>query len=286
MNENIILVTGATGRQGGAVVRQLLQRGFKVRALTRNADKPAAQSLKAKGGEVIKGDMEDIHSLRRAFKDVYGVFSNQNFFEKGVGYQGEIRQARNLAQAARDENIRHFVQSSIANCDNAAGVKQFACKWEIEKTVDALHLPHTFLRVVSYMDNLLDPKFGRMLISILAGGLKPATRLQMQALDDISWFVAESFVQPDTYLDKTIEIAGDSLTVEEIKQTYSNVIGKTPPNFKFPFWVQRLINRDLANQSRWMNEIGWQVDVHAVRAIHPHLMSFEEFLQSRVTQTE
>lgn len=280
MIEKWILVTGATGKQGNAVVRNLLKRGFRVRGLTRTPEKPAAKSLQAQGVDVVKGDMEDIQSLRQAVRGVDAVFSNQNFFEKGVGYQGEIRQARNLAQVAKEENIRHWVQSSVVGCDNAHGVRQFACKWEIEKMVDSISLPRTFLRVVSYMDNFVDPRFGRMLISILAGGMKPTTKLQMQALDEIGWFVAEIFAHPNKYLGKTIEIAGDSLTIEEIKKIYTQVTGQLAPGLKFPFWAQKLINRDLANQSDWMNEIGWQVEIQAVRAIHPEVLAFEEFMQS------
>jgi uncharacterized protein YbjT (DUF2867 family) len=101
--KKIILVTGATGKQGSAVVRHALRQGFTVRALTRNPDSLTARALLAKGVEVVKGDMEDLASLRQAMKDVYGVFSVQNYWEKNVGYDGEIRQATNLAS----ETARH-----------------------------------------------------------------------------------------------------------------------------------------------------------------------------------
>src|SRR5690349_15709486 len=137
MSEKTILVTGATGRQGGAVIRHLVQRGFKVRAITRDPQKPASQSLKSRGVEILKADMEDAASLYPAMQGVYGVFSLQNYWETGVGYQGEIRQAQNLAQVARDQNVSHFVQSSIAGCDQAKGVEHFESKWEIEQIVDS-----------------------------------------------------------------------------------------------------------------------------------------------------
>src|SRR5437773_8986838 len=109
MNKKTILVTGATGRQGGAVVRHVLQRGFAVRAITRNPDKPAAQTLKSKGVDLFKGDMEDRASLSQAIKGVQGVFCVQNYWEKGIGYAGEIRQARNLIRVAKEAPINHFV---------------------------------------------------------------------------------------------------------------------------------------------------------------------------------
>jgi len=280
MNGKFILVTGATGKQGGAVVRHVLQRDFTVRAITRNPDKPAAQALKSNGVEVIQGDMEDVASLGQAMKGVYGVFCVQNFWEKGIGYDGEIRQARNLVQAAKDENVSHFVLSSIAGCDNAKRVEHFESKWEIEKIVDAFHLPRTFIRAVFFMENFLDPQFGRLLIPVLAGALKPTTRLHMLAVEDIGWFAAEAFAQPDKYLGKTIDIAGDSLTVAEMKEVFANVTGKKASNFKFPPWLFRFMNGEMAKQLHLNNEIGWHFDIQKVRETHPELISLEKFLKA------
>jgi uncharacterized protein YbjT (DUF2867 family) len=278
MNDRLILVTGATGKQGGAVVSHVLQRGFAVRALTRNPDQPAAQALKSKGVDVIQGDMEQVASLGQALQGVYGVFCVQNYWEKGVGYDGEIRQARNLIQVAQAENISHVVYSSIAGCDNARGVEHFETKWEIEKLLDAAHLPRTFIRTVFFMENFMDRQLGPMLLPVLSGALKPATRFHMLAVDDIGWFAAEAFARPDQYLGKTIDIAGDSLTVAEMKQVYSRVTGTKPSRLKFPLWLLRIMNSEMARQFHWNNEIGWRFDQTAVRAIHPETISFEQFL--------
>lgn len=276
MSEKTILVTGATGRQGGAVIRHLLQRGFKARAITRNPEKQASQSLKSNGVEVFKGDMEDTASLHRAMQGVYGVFSLQNYWEKGIGYKGEIRQARNLAQAASDENVSHFVQSSIAGCDHAKGVEHFESKWEIEKIVDSLLLPRTFIRTVFYMENLIE----KMAIPVLAGALKPNLHFHMISVEDIGWFAAESFANPAVYLDQTIDIAGDSLTVTEIEQVYKKVTHKSPSNFKFPFFILKILNSEAARQFLWNNEVGWSFDIQKVREVHPELISFEKFLKA------
>jgi uncharacterized protein YbjT (DUF2867 family) len=277
MNGKTILVTGATGRQGGAVVRHLLERGFTVCAITRDPDTPSVQSLKAKGVQVVKGDLEDVPSLRQALKGAYGVFSLQNFWEKGTGYEGEIRQARNLAQAAADANVSHFVQSSIAGCDNAKGVKHFESKWEIEKMVDSLGLPRTFLRVVFFMENFVNRK---MILPGLAGALKPTTSLHMVSVDDIGWFVAEAFVNPSAYLGETIDIAGDSLTVADIKQLYRRVSGKSPSSFKIPFLITKFLSSENAKQLQWNNEVGWRFDIQVSREIHPELITFETFLRT------
>jgi uncharacterized protein YbjT (DUF2867 family) len=275
MSGKTILVTGATGRQGGAVVRHLLERGFTVRAITRDPERPSVQTLKAKGVHVVKGDLEDVPSLRGALNGAYGVFSLQNFWEKGIGYDGEIRQARNLAQAAADTNISHFVQSSIAGCDNAKGVRHFESKWEIEKMVDSLRVPRTFIRAVFFMENFINRK---MILPGLAGALKPVTSLHMISVDDIGWFVADAFANPFVYLGETIDIAGDTLTVAEIKQSYTRVSGRSPSNFKIPFWITSCVSPENAKQLRWNNAFGWHFDIKKSREMHPGLTSFEMFL--------
>ena len=258
------------------MIRHLLPRGFNVRAITRDLEKPASQFLNSKGVEVFQGDMEDIPSIRQALKGVYGVFSVQNYWEKGIGYEGEIRQARNLAQAAKDENVSHFVQSSIAGCDHAKGVEHFESKWEIEKLVDFLRLPRTFIRTVFYMENLLDP----MAIPAMAGALKPNVHLHMISVEDIGWFVADAFANPAVYLGRTVDIAGDSLTVTEIKQIYKNVTNKSPSNFKLPFFILKILSSEGTRQFQWNNEVGWSFDIQKLREIHPELLSFEKFLKA------
>src|SRR5512135_427239 len=97
MSEEIIAVTGATGLQGRAIARRLLADGWKVRALTRDTNKPAARELASKGAEVVPGDMESRSQLEAAFRGAYGVFSVQNYWLPNVRYDGEIRQGKNVA---------------------------------------------------------------------------------------------------------------------------------------------------------------------------------------------
>lgn len=105
-----IAVVGATGRQGGAVVRHLLRTGdFRARALVRDKTSPAAARLPSLGVEVHQADLEDPSSLEAALAGADGVFSVQNYWEKCVGYDGEIRQGKNLALAAKRAGIGHFV---------------------------------------------------------------------------------------------------------------------------------------------------------------------------------
>jgi len=277
----LVLVTGATGRQGGATARELLARGWGVRALVRDPNSAAAQRLAKAGAELAQGDLEDRDSLARAVDGVYGVFSLQNYWGKGVGYDGEVRQGRNLAEAAATAGVQHFVQASIADCDKAPKVRHFACKHVTEQRIDALGLPRTFLRSVFFMDNFNDPKVGRLMLPVLAGALKPGVKLHMVAVDDIGWFAAEAFERPEEHLGRSIDIAGNELTVDEMKTAYTRATGKQPPRWRLPLWLFRLMNRDMAGQFVWNNEVGWHFDVGAVRSRCPELLDLEGFLRQR-----
>src|SRR5215510_10663245 len=109
----IILVTGATGQQGGATARHLLANGWRVRALTRDPNKPTAQALAQAGAEVVRGDNEDRASLAAAMQNVYGVFSVQNNWLPEVGLDGELRQGKFIADAANGAQVQHFVYTSV-----------------------------------------------------------------------------------------------------------------------------------------------------------------------------
>lgn len=279
MNNRIILVTGATGKQGRAVVHHLLQRGFKVRALTRSPEKPAALSLKSQGAEIVRGDMEDSSSLRLAMEDVYGVFCTQNFWEKGVGYNGEIRQGRNLVQAASNAQVGHFVFSSVAGCDRADNLAHFASKWEVEKIIIASGLPYSFIRSVFFMENFLDPKTGPLVIPVLAGALEPTLRLHLIAVNDIGWFAADAFANPQTSIGQTVDIAGDCLTVAQMKQVWQRVTGRKPFGFKVPWWLFHRVHPEVAKQFKWNNQHGWHFGLDELRQIHPGLIDFETFLK-------
>ena len=120
MNTKMILVTGATGQQGGAVARHFLrQPGFSVRALTRDSAKPVARALAQAGAEIFQGNLDDPASVKRALKGAWGAFSVQNFLE--TGYDKEIRQGKALADAAKTAGVQHFVYTSVVSADQKTG---------------------------------------------------------------------------------------------------------------------------------------------------------------------
>ncbi|MDF1629515.1 MAG: NmrA/HSCARG family protein [Alcanivoracaceae bacterium] len=286
-----ILVTGATGAQGSALVPELIKCGFRVRAMTRNIGKPSALALKALGAQLVAADLDDEGSLERACEGVYGVFAVQNFWERGVGFQGEIDQGCRLARAAKKQGVSHFVQTSVSNCEHAQGVLHFQSKYEIEKYVDQLQLPRTFLREVFFMENFLEPVVGfsgkkplspRIVLAMMAGALKPDTRFHMVAVEDIAWFAAEVFSNPEQYLGTSLDVASDVLTVDEMKAVYRKVTGKRPLPFAIPMFLLRLSNAEAARQYDWNNRQGWSFDIEPLRQKKPDLVTFEAFLRRRL----
>jgi uncharacterized protein YbjT (DUF2867 family) len=135
--ERLILVCGATGKQGGVVARSLLDRGFQVRALTRDPQKPATQALREQGAEVVQGDMEARSSLDQVLVEgVYGVFSVQNFWE--TGYDREVQQGKTVADAAKAAGVEHIVYSSVGSAHRQTGIPHFESKAELPSSTGGL----------------------------------------------------------------------------------------------------------------------------------------------------
>ncbi len=278
-SNKIILVTGATGQQGGAVARHLLKDGWNVRALVRDPNKDAARNLAGMGAEIVKGDLYDRTSVDAALKNVYGVFSVQNFWLHDVGYEGEIKQGTLLADAAKDAGVKHFVYSSVGAAHRSMGQKHFDSKWEIEQHIQRLGLPSTIVRPVAFMDNY---KRFRELVSngvFPSWGLLPEKTLQLIAVEDIGAFVTIVFNRPQEFLGKTIEFAGDELTEAEIAETFSKVIGR-PVRLQPP---QKQEGQQLAPEQiamfRFFNDKGYDADIAGLRKIYPGLRTFEQYLR-------
>lgn len=274
-----ILVTGATGRQGGAVARHLLRAGWPVRALTRDPDRPAARALREQGADVVQGDLEDSASLAEALRGVYGVFAALDCWTHGC--EAEVRQGKNLAIAARAAQVEHFVYSSVGGADRKTGVPHFESKWEVERYLRALRLPATVLRPAFFMENLQAPE---LRAAIAAGTLPLALRsdkpLQMIAVDDIGAIVALAFRDGEDFMGKAMEVAGDEITMPAAADTFSRVTGRPVLCRPLPLeQVRQEAGDDIAAQFRWFNDAGYRANLTLLRALHPRLMTLETWLR-------
>ena len=151
-----ILITGVTGHQGGAVAQALQGSGFRLRGLTRKPESEQAAALARQGIDIVKGDLDDETTLRRALAGAWGVFGVQNSAEAGV--EREEAQGNRLATLAREAGVEHYVYTSVGSAHKRTGVPHFDNKWRIEETVRGLRFPsHVILRPVFFMENLLAP---------------------------------------------------------------------------------------------------------------------------------
>jgi uncharacterized protein YbjT (DUF2867 family) len=280
MNDRIIAVTGAAGQQGGKVAKRLLAQGWKVRALTRDPSKPAARELAAAGAELVPGDMDQRGQLDAAFKDVYGVFSVQNFWLPTVGFEGEIRQGKTVADAAKAAGVRHLVYSSVGAAHRGMGQKHFESKWIIEQYIQSLDvLPYTILRPAAFMEN-----YNWRRAYILSGtfqgfGLRPGKTTQIIATDDIGVFVELAFANPTQFLGKTIELAGDELTESQIAEVFSKVIGRPVKAVGQQNSGGAAPTEEQIAMFNFFNGEGYDADILALRKLHPGLQNLEQYLR-------
>jgi uncharacterized protein YbjT (DUF2867 family) len=277
-NRKTILVTGATGHQGGAVFHHLRKSNkFSLRVLTRDPDKPAARALVGSGVDVVRGDLEDTGSLGRALDGVDGVYSVQDWTG---GAEAEVRQGNNLIDAARQQAISHFVYSSVGAADEKTGIPHFESKFQIEEHLRASGLPHTIFRPVFFMENWFGSK-DYIAQGILALPLSPETHLQMIAVDDIGSFVTAAFEKPGRWIGRTEQIAGDDLSMNDIARHFSTVAGHEVRYQQMPFEeFERNTGHEMTVMFRWFEESGYKVDLPALREELPSLTSFERWLNT------
>jgi len=266
-SDHLILITGATGRQGGSVVRHLAADGWRLAALVRNPDAPAARALAARGVELSHGDLDDPASLDAALQGTYGVYSVQSWAE---GIEAEVRQGANLAEAASRAAVEHFVYSSVGGAERETGVPHFESKWRIEERIRELDLPYTVWRPVYFMENLLWQR-NAIRAGHLAPPIAPDVPVQFIAVEDIGAFVAMSFRTPGSWLGKCTEIASDELTFTQVAAALSTVVQceVVLDPLKLPAEPERRI------MVEWFEREGFQADIGRMRELIPEITDLE-----------
>lgn len=256
-----ILITGATGKQGGAVARELLAKGHKVHALTRNPDGAAAAELKSLGAEVVRGDLDDASSLEHALAGAWGLFAVQNTWEAGV--EREEEQGKRLAEVARRAGVKHFVYSSVGSAHKRTGIPHFENKARVEETIRGLGFPsYVILRPVFFMENLASPWFlPGIQQGQLAVGMEPTTPLQMIAVRDIGKYGAWAFERHAELNGRAIDIAGDRLTMPEAAEILGRVLNRTVTHIRVPIEDVRSFSADFAAMLEWFDRVGYSADI-------------------------
>jgi uncharacterized protein YbjT (DUF2867 family) len=276
-----ILVTGATGQQGGATVDALLASacGWKVIALSRTPEARAARALVARGVQVMRGDMTDRASLREAMKGVHGVYSVQT--NATAGGDGEIRQGKLVADAAAECGVAHFVYSSVGGAERRSGVPHFESKWDIENHIRKLGLAATILRPATFMDNLAKVPMRAIMLSMMKTFVPDTKPLQLIAVRDIGAFAALAFDRPQEFVGQAIELAGDTLTRPQIITALKNA-GMSPAiSLRFPTLLTRRLPEDFPLMFNWFADHGFQADIRKLRVRRPKLLTLSAWAETR-----
>ena len=287
------LITGATGKQGGAVVDALLSRisasstPIEILALTRNQDSSRAKFLASKPNiTIIQGDTRDSSAVFAKTGPVDGVFvvSVPNPFNGSA----EEEQALPPIDASIKHGVKHIVFTSIdrggpESEDAPTGeVRNFAAKYRIEQHLKQQAAKSgatwTILRPTAFMDNISPEFAGKIFVSIWAGmGNKP---VQMVSLKDVGHFGAAALLEPEKYGGQAIGLAGDQLTLEETCKIFKETMGyEMPQTFGFVGAALRFMIKDVKEMTEWSKKYGYKVDIPALRKSYPQLQDFQMFLK-------
>jgi uncharacterized protein YbjT (DUF2867 family) len=282
-----VLVIGATGQQGGATARQLLERGRPVRALVRDPDSPPARALRAAGADLVVGDLDDPTSLRKAMKGVHGVFLVLTMMVgpriSPEGVVAEERRGKAVADLAMESGVEHLVYSSLNGADADSGIPYYESKRRIEEHLRSLGLPATILRPVSFMDNFVT--YNRPVLDngelVLGLAVRPQIPMPLIAVRDIGAFAAIAFDRTEDFLGRTVEIAGDVLTPPQIAETFGRHCGLLARLRQVPIEQIRAFDEQLAQMFAFFNQQPADLpDIPALREHHPGLMTLGTWLRS------
>jgi len=280
-----ILVAGATGAQGGSVARALVKRGHRVRGLTRSSEKIA--ELKALGLEGVRGDLTDKASLAPALRGVDAFFVVTTPFNPdfSVDVEKEVLQGTTAIDAAKAARVPHVVLSSVASADGDTGIPHFESKVKVERYLKAAGLRYTITRPVAFMDNYASPWIlPQVQAGVLAQPMPASTRQQIVAVRDIGEIVARAIESPLKVAGKTVELAGDALTMAEIAARLSGKLGHPVKYVEQPeAEALRTMGDDGMRMFRFFREKGYHVDIPALeREWGVRMTRFDEFLKDAV----
>ena len=263
-----VLVTGATGPHGRSVVEALLAAGRRVRALTRNPDGTLAQQLGVLGAELARGDLLDRESLLDAMTGAIAVYAVTTPFSAGP--EGELRQGEQLIAAAQATEVPWLILASVASADRATGIPHFESKWRIEQQLQASSVPHTVVAPTYFYENLADPA------AIVSAGelilpLSPGRPLKQVALQDLGAVIVAVLDRRQELLGVRFEVAGDEPTPEQMADALS-AAGEQPVRYR-KIGLDEVAARsgDLAAMYRFLERIGYQVDIGALRDRFPEV---------------
>lgn len=265
-----VLVTGATGRQGGVLARTLLKQGHRVRAFTRNEDSDQVMELKQLGAEIFKGDFEDRHSIERGMKDVTAVFAMGTSFEKGL--EAEVLHGKNIAEAAKEVGVKHYIYSSSAAANRSTGVPLLEAKVKIEHCVRSLGLPFTIIGSVFFMENLFgESELGELSRGRVSLPVPSFCKLQQVSLEDFANFVVLALEHRDQFIGRRLDIASDELNGVKAVQILEKALGRRLVYIEPNSERESNDRSDLTGLYQWLAQGGTSVNIELLRRQFPEV---------------
>ncbi|KAG4437814.1 hypothetical protein IFR05_006701 [Cadophora sp. M221] len=297
MAARALLITGATGKQGGAVINALLKANanFEILALTRNTQSASAQRLLQKSTSIklVSGNLDKIDDVFKNAKSItkapiWGVFSVQSPMGDGQTPQSEERQGKDLVDASLKYGIKTFVYSSVdrggSKSDSSpTNIPHFISKHNIEqhlfeKTKGA-SMSYTVLRPVAFFENLAPGFIGKVFPSSWQMVLGKNKKLQLIATSDIGFFGAEAFLKPDEYWNKKLSLAGDELTFDQFRDIFEKQTGgNLPMTFTLIAGVLNRMVKELGYMFKWFRDVGYGADIPTLKTMNPDLKDFKTWL--------
>lgn len=286
-----ILVTGATGKQGGALIKALTAsspHAFELVALTRNLDSPSAQKLgKQPNVKLLQGDLDDVSAIfRQAGSPFYGVFSVQT----PLDHEKEEAQGIALAEAAAKNGVKHFIYTSAErggperSDEYATPIPHFISKFNVERRLKSVAaetkgtLKWTIIRPVAFMENLTPDFFGKVFGTTWRLNKR---KMQIVSTDSIGILAADAFNHPERFASTSISFATDSLSYEEANAIFRNKFGRDMPVTWD--WLGRLVHlaawKQLGIMFKWIREDGFNADPGEFTSQYPGMQNFEQWLE-------
>lgn len=272
-------IIGATGKQGRATARALLDAGAEVRALVRDPGSSSSEVLSGWGAELVPADLDDPAGLRAALTGVDGVFA-MTVFSGERGTEGEVEHGVALADAAVAADVPHVVYSSVGGAERSTGVPHFESKRRVEEHLEGLALRTSLIRPTFFMENLTGPMAPRQEDGTIVVRLPiPAgVPLQMVAVADIGAVAAAVLLDPDRMPDDQVEIAGDELTGERIAEAFGTDAGLPGRYEPLPLEALRG-NTDLEAMFAWLGlPPSYRADFAATAALSPAVQDLPTWL--------
>jgi uncharacterized protein YbjT (DUF2867 family) len=267
-----VVVTGSTGKQGGAVARGLLERGHKVRAVTRDPSSSRAKSLASAGATIVAAPLEDTAAMRTALEGATSLFSMTT---PSGGTDAETRQGVAAADAAKAAGV-HLVFSSVGSANRQTGIPHFDSKYEVEKHIAKVGVRATILAPVYFMENLTFAK-EQLPKGIYPATLPPTRTLAQVAVADIGTVAVRVLEDPERFTGKRFDLASDELTGNDVVAVLSRVTGRSFSYYQIPLDVIRQrMGEDGAKMYEWLDRVGYPADRAALRREFPDV-AFHDF---------